>query len=169
MAILEGCGLWYVRCSPKHPNKKFNPENPTWEVQVRTSDKEKKKIWEANGIRVKAVVPDDGAPYWQANIKRKQFKKIGEENTAPPVVDGSLTPISDPNTIANGSIGNVQIYEFKYLKDGEQKSSITLMQIQVTTWLKSQGMKREDFSQTETEIIQTAPEAEMADGEDNDF
>ena len=175
MAILEGCSLWYTRCSPKHPNKKFNPENPTWEVQIRTTDKAKKKIWEENGIRVKAVLPDDGAPYYTANIKRKQFKKTGEENTPPPVVDGGLNPIPDPNTIANGSIGNVQIYEFKYFKDGEQRSSITLMQIQVTTWLKGPGMKREDFKPTETEIIATAAESELPaegssdEGSDSEF
>ena len=37
MAILKNCELWFAKLDPKRPNRKFNPENPTWEIQLRTN------------------------------------------------------------------------------------------------------------------------------------
>lgn len=157
MAVLNNCELWYVRCDPKYPNKKFNAENPTWEVQIRTHSKAEAKIWEENGLNVTPVIPDEGPVYFRANIKRNSFKKDGTANTAPPVTDGNLEPIN-PGTVSNGSIGNVRIYEFKYVKDGVQKSNITLMGIQVTTWLRGTTKRKSDFNPVATKVVDIAPE-----------
>ena len=45
MAILKNVELFYPRLDPKKPNSKFNKENPTWEVQIRTRDKKVKAEW----------------------------------------------------------------------------------------------------------------------------
>jgi len=124
MAILENCTLFYARLDPKRPNRKFDKENPTWEVQIRTSDKAQKKEWEKLHLPVKAIVPDDGEPYFRVNLKKRSKKeeiKEGEKvliPTAPvEVVDSDLETM-DPRYIGNGSIGDVRIWQYEYPKTG---------------------------------------------------
>lgn len=108
MSILNDCELWFVRCNPAHPNAKFNAENPTWETQIRTTRKEQKKEWESLGIKVNTVDPDEGPVYYKANLKKGIKKKDGSAADPVKIVDGNLQPL-DPDSIGNGSVGNIRI------------------------------------------------------------
>lgn len=161
MAILKNCELFFIKCDPKRPNDKFDKQNPTWEVQIRTTSKETRKEWEALKLPVKAIVPDDGPAYFRVNIKKKSVKADGTPATPVTVVNGKLEEI-DPNTIGNGSIGNVRIFQYDY-RDGKGVASI-LMGIQLTKHLVYVPKKRDDeFGFADTEVIE--PTAEEA-GED---
>lgn len=163
MAILKNCELWFAKLDPKRPNRKFHPENPTWELQLRTSNKDTKKEWEALGLNVKAIVPDEGAPYFRVNLSKKSLNKEGEPAKPVNVVDAKLKPI-DPSTIGNGSIGNVRIYQYEYTKKaGGQGIVSTVMAVQVTKHIVYTPKPTEDFDEldVDTEMVN---DSEPSDG-----
>lgn len=154
MPILRDCELWFAKLDPKRPNNTFNKEKPTWEVQIRTTSKEQKKEWENLGLSVKAVVPDEGDPFFRVNLRKKSIKEDGEAAGPVKVVGGNLEEI-DPNSIGNGSVGNVRIYQYEYSKLGGGKGvASVLMGVQVTTHLVYKPKPRSDeFEATDTVVI----------------
>lgn len=159
MAIVKDCELWFCKLDPKRPNSKFNKKNPTWEVQIRTSNKDQKKEWEALGLQVKAVVPDEGEPFFRVNLRKKSIKEDGDKAGPIKVVDGAMNEI-DPNSIGNGSIGNIRIFQYEYPKEGGGKGiASVLMGVQVTKHLVYKPKPRDDdFEATDTVVID--PDAE---------
>ena len=162
MPIVKDCELWFCKLDPKRPNNKFSKQNPTWEVQIRTTDKAVKKTWEELQLPVKAVVPDEGAPYFRVNLRKKSIKEDGEAASPIRVVNGKLEDI-DGNTIGNGSIGNVRLFQYEYpKKDGGKGVASVLMGVQVTKHLVYKPKPRNDeFGETDTEVIEP-------DGDDDD-
>lgn len=161
MAIIRDCEIWFAKLDPKRPNAKFNKKNPTWECQIRTISKEVKKQWEAMNLAVKAVVPDEGAPYFRVNLRKKSIKEDGEAASPVKVVNGHLEEI-DPNTVGNGSVGNLRIFQYEYPKEGGGKGiASVLMGVQVTKHIVYKPKPRDDdFDMTDTETI------DNDDGED---
>jgi single-stranded DNA-binding protein len=166
MAILKKVEIWFTKLDPKRPNARFDKDNPTWELQLRTTDRAVKKEWEAHGLPVKAVVPDeeDAVPFFRVNLKKrslKKDKKTGEmvDNEPVEVFDAKLKPI-DPRTIGNKSIGNVRIYQYDK-KDGSGKASI-LMGVQLTKHIVYEPKVGESFDELEeeTEMEAAAPQDE---------
>lgn len=165
MAILKGVEIWFAKLDPARPNAKFNKKQPTWEAQLRTKDRAKKKEWEALGLPVKAVVPDEGDPYFRVNLRKKSIKANGEEASPVPVVNGHLEAI-DPNSIGNGSIGNVRVFQYEYDKDTGGKGLATvLMGIQLTTHVLYQAKPRDDDFEMD-EWTQVAPDDAGDDDDD---
>jgi hypothetical protein len=167
MTILKNCPLFYCKVDPKRPNSKFNRENPTWEVQIRTTNKDQKKEWEQANLLVKPVVPDDGPPYWRVNLRKKSIRSNGEASTPVELIDGKLQPV-DPNTVGNGSVGNVKVYQYEYeKKQGGGKGIVSvLMGIQLVKHvLYTPKPRDDDFGDAgETEIVAE----EMADSAEDD-
>jgi len=161
MAILKNVELFYPRLDPKKPNAKFNKEQPTWEVQLRTRDKKVKAEWAGLNLKPKTVEDDNGV-YYSVSLRKKSKKKDGADNQPVTVVDGGLNPIS-PMSIGNGSIGNVRIFQYEY--GDEKKIASMLMAIQITK-LNEYIPKAsdDDFEMTDTEIVRVAD----ADGGDNE-
>jgi len=152
--ILSDCELWFCKLDPKRPNNKFNKKNPTWECQIRTSNKETKKVWESHNLNVKAVVPDEGQPYFRVNLRKKSIKEDGDNASPVNVIDGNMGEL-DPNTIGNGSIGNVRVFQYEYPKEGGGKGvASVLMGVQVTRHIVYKAKPRDDdFGQTDMETI----------------
>jgi len=167
MAIIRDCEIWFAKLDPKRPNAKYNKKNPTWECQIRTTSKEIKKSWEAMNLSVKAVLPDEGAPYYRVNLRKKSIKEDTEAASPVKVVNGGLEDI-DPNTIGNGSIGNIRIFQYEYPKDDKTKGiASVLMGIQITKHIVYKAKARDDdFDMTETETVDNADMSE--DNEDFD-
>jgi hypothetical protein len=168
--ILEGCELWFARLDPKRPNADFNPKNPTWEVQLRTTDKEVKKYWESLDMSVKAIVPDDDneKPYFRCNLKKRSIKSDGSAASPVKVVNGDLEPV-DPNSIGNKSIGNIRVFQYEYTnKAGEKKMAPVLMGIQLTTHILYVPKPREDdFEKATTTTIRPVDAPEAPDDNDD--
>lgn len=154
MALLTDCEIWFLRANPLKPNSKFDKENPTWECQIRTSSKTQKKTWAELNLNCKAVVPDDGDPYFRVNLKKSSIKKDGTAAEPVKVVNGALEPL-DPDTIGNGSIGNIRIFQYEYpKKEGGTGVATILMGIQITTHIEFERKAREDeFAPTDTTTI----------------
>jgi hypothetical protein len=161
MAIFKDCELWFAKLDPKRPNSKFNKKQPTWEIQIRTTDKAKKKEWEAGNLSVKAIVPDEGEPYFRVNLRKKSIKADGDAAGPVNVVNGHLDAI-DPNTIGNGSIGHVRVYQYEYEKEtGGKGIANVLMGIQLTKHIVYKAKAHDDdFGMQETETIEPDDEDE---------
>lgn len=170
MTILKDCEIWFAKLDPKRPSAKFNKLNPTWEMQIRTTDKVQRKEWEALSLSVKAVVPDDGIPYWRANLKKKSIRSK-EAGPAEPVtvVNAAREPL-DPNSIGNGSIGNLRLFQYDYPKeDGSKGIASILMAVQLTKHIVYVAPPREDFEDAgETETV-AREAADAEEGEDIPF
>lgn len=162
MPILKDCELWFAKLDPKHPNRKFNKKNPTWEVQIRTTNKEQKKQWELAGLSVKAVIPDDGPSYFRVNLRKKTIKADGEAASPVQVMTPRMEPV-DPNTIGNGSIGNIRIFQYKFPReDGTQGVASVLMAIQLRKHVVYKGQRRDDdFDMMDDDM-------EVVEAEEND-
>jgi hypothetical protein len=166
MPIIKDCELWFCKLNPKRPNNRFNKENPTWECQIRTKDKSVKKIWEEFSLPVKAVVPDDGEPYFRVNLRKKSIKEDKEPASPIRVINGKLEDI-DPDTIGNGSVGNIRVFQYEYPnKKGGKGIASVLMGIQVTKHIVYKPKPRNDeFDETDTETI----DADEHDDHQDDF
>ncbi len=156
--ILENVEVYYVKLD--RPNNTFSKSNPTWEVQCRTTSKEQKKEWEAQGLSVKPVVPDDDSPmYFKMSLRKNSIKKDGTPAEPPECVNGDKEPI-DPNTVGNGSICNIRVYQYDYMKGKPGEAQIPavgniLMGIQVLKHLVYTPAPRiyEEFGEAKTETI----------------
>ena len=174
MAILKNCEIWYVKANPKRPNKKMNPENPTWEVQCRTTEPAQREEWVELGFRPKLmqyksgdnegenILHANGKKQWRINITKHLYKRDGSNSSPVKVVNGQLDDI-DPDTIGNGSIANIRVFQYKYQKKGSSEEGIAsvLMSIQVTKHIIYKPKHNsEDFEMTETEVVQPPEEDE---------
>ncbi len=155
MPILKDVELWFPKLVPEKPSKKFNPDNPTWEVQLRTTDKAVKRQWEEMGLSVKPVVPDEGAPYFRVNLKKRSIKADGTNADPPEVINGAMQPV-DPETIGNGSIANVRIFQYTSRNKATNKEGVAtvLMGVQLTKHIIFVLKDHDDgFEVTDTEVI----------------
>ena len=170
MAIFENCALYFCRLDPKHPNSSFNKKNPTWEAQIRTSDVEQKKEWEEGNLYPKVIkypdghenegepiLDDDGKKQWRVNLRKRSFnEKDNEPAAAVKVIDGDMNDV-DPNSIGNGSIANVRVYQREYTnaENGKKGIASTLMAIQITKHVIYVPKPRDDdFKKTNTQRIE---------------
>jgi len=169
MAILRNVELWWARLNPKFPNSTFNKENPTWDIQIRTSDLQQKAEWQEAGLTPKLLShptgsPQEGEPMlnsegkriWRVDLRKRTKNKEGENLKPVLVVDGQLQSL-EPDLIGNGSTGNVRISQYKYDKGGKEMIGNTLMEVQITRLIKSIRKPREGFEITDMEVVEPAP------------
>jgi len=169
MAIIKNVQIYFAKLNPNRPNPKFNKKNPTWELQLRTSDKVQKAEWEKLGLAVKAVIPEEGAPYYRVNLKKKSIKEDGSPSSVVSVIDGKLKPI-DPDTIGNGSVANIRIFQYEYTNEGKKGIASVLMAVQLTKHLVYTAPPRDDdFEETETEAIEMSANDNKKPFNDDDF
>lgn len=173
MTILKNCEVWYCRLDPNRPNPALRPDNPTWELQIRTQDKAQRTEWKNAGIDVKPHredKTDDESPvlYYYANLKKKSISK--EKTKAQPVrvVDGIQRPL-DPTTIGNGSICNVRVYPYEYVYEGKKGHSVSLQAVQVVKHIVYVPDPEESFDDCETETILPEPKGAVGNHADEDF
>jgi len=167
MAILNNVELFFAKLDPKKPNATFDANNPTWEVQIRTRDKKVAKEWKDLNINVKTDDDDDGV-FYKANLKKKTKKANGEPQNPVKLLGGDLSDIN-PNTLGNGSIGNVRIYQYKYNVGGREGIASMLMAVQITTLKEYTPKPREDdFEMTEMTVVKVADNQDLSEEvEDN--
>jgi hypothetical protein len=167
MAILNNVEIFFAKLDPNKPNATFDANNPTWEVQIRTRDKKVAKEWKDLNINVKTDDDDDGV-FYKANLKKKTKKANGEPQNPVKLLGGDLSDIN-PNTLGNGSIGNVRIYQYKYNVGGREGIASMLMAVQVTTLKEYTPKPREDdFEMTEMTVVKVADNQDLSEEvEDN--
>lgn len=167
MAVIKNAELWFLKLDPKRPSTAFNKVQ--WEVQIRTKDKEVNKQWREMKLATKLIEDEKtGETYYRVNLHKKANKE-GDSYVGPvEVVDGKLKPLN-PNTVGNGSIGNIVIFQSEYVFEGKAGIRSTPMRIQVTLHKVYVPKKREEFEETETEtIMPDEDDYDSIDDEDGD-
>lgn len=184
MALIRNAAMYFVRLDPKHPNARWNPENPTWELQIRTSDPAQRDDWIALKLNPKLlkysdkskeldeageslagenILDAEGRKQWRVNLVRRSIKSDETKQTPPKVVNGHLEEI-DPNTIGNGSIGNISVFQYESQKDKDVMVSM-IRQVQVVKHIVYERQPGDDdFEILDTETI--IPEREDKDEEE---
>jgi hypothetical protein len=192
MAILKNCEIWFAKLNPSRPNSRMDPENPRWEVQLRTHDKDQFAAWKAEGLKPKllvhpegheeegqAIIDEKGQKTWRLNLGKNAFKRglskdtpLAQRKPNDPVevVDGKMRAI-DPDTIGNGSIANVRVFIREYTdnKTGKLAKAGTLMGLQLTKYIVYKQTAREEFDAEETEVIDLPDEAAEDDDGDGSY
>jgi hypothetical protein len=180
MAMIKNAEVHFVRCDPKRPNASYNKKNPTWEVQIRTSDLAQRDEWKKQNLNVKMlttkaegadeddpkvpVLTPDGKKIYRVNLKKGSIKKDLTKAEPVKVINGALEDI-DPNTIANGSRANIRVFQYDYKNDEGEGIASMLMAIQVIKHIVYVPKARDDdFDMQDTEVIM----AEDNDDEDED-
>jgi len=133
---------------------------------MRTSDKAQKEEWAKAGIKVTAVRDDEEGPikYWRANLRKKSIKSDGEKADPPKVINGKMQPV-EPNTIGNGSKGNVRIFQYDYKDNdtGVEGKACVLMGVQLTThilYTPKPNDNSDDFGEADYAVVDETPSAE---------
>ena len=172
--ILSNVELFFAKLDPKNPNSRFDQENPTWEVQIRTKDKAVAKSWKENNLRVNPDENDDGV-FYRTNLKKKSKKRDGSDMKPVNVVAGDLSAI-DPATIGNGSLANLSVFQYEYNVGGKEGIASMLMGVQITMLNEYTPRPKEGgFAPTEFKVNKLADNQEVdadmvsGDSKDDDF
>jgi hypothetical protein len=170
MAILKNIPMQWVKLDPNRPAPAFGDGGPKWEFQAVTKNKAQADEWKAANISVK-LIELDGGMAWKASFRKSTTKKDGTPNKPVEVKNGFLQPM-DPNTIGNGSVCNVRVFQYEYEvkaengKGGKKGISTMLMEVQVTKLVEYKAQPGESFDVEQMEVIPIA-DREGSD-DDND-
>jgi len=126
--VIRNAELYWTKMDPENPVKPFDKFQ--WEVQLRTNDKSTAKEWKDRGLPVKQA-EYEGDKFYSLNLKKLAVSTAGKKLTPPRCVDGALNPL-DPNTVGNGSIGNVQYQPRDWEMGGKSGVVYDLIAVQVT-------------------------------------
>jgi hypothetical protein len=158
--ILSNVELYFAKLDPANPNSRFDKDNPTWEVQIRTKDKAVAKEWKDNNLRVTPDENDEGV-FYRANLKKKSKKRDGSDMAPVNVVAGDLSPVN-PSTIGNGSIANLSVFQYDYKVSGKEGIASMLMGVQITTLNEYTPRPKEGgFAPTEFKVNKLADNQEV--------
>jgi len=158
--ILSDVELYFAKLDPANPNSRFDKDNPTWEVQIRTKDKAVAKEWKDNNLRVTPDENDEGV-FYRANLKKKSKKRDGSDMAPVNVVAGDLSPVN-PLTIGNGSIANLSVFQYDYKVSGKEGIASMLMGVQITTLNEYTPRPKEGgFAPTEFKVNKLADNQEV--------
>lgn len=145
----------------------------------------KRKVRDENGEVVldemgeekqELVMSDEGKPYFFVKVRRKvQLDENGNialgRNGQPKIVNlvgGDLSQIN-PNKIGNKSVGNVNLYQYEYVHEGQKKVANSLMGIQVTRLVEYESTN-EGFKPTSMEVVKpTSPESDNEHASDHEY
>ena len=165
MAILKNVEIWWVKCDPKRPEAAYGDGKPKWSCQIRTSDAAQRDEWKSHSIKV-TPVEADGKIYYKASLRKPTTNKDGEASAAPEILNGAMDAI-DPNTVGNGSVANIRIFEYDYqIKQGDKyvpKKGVMLMKMQVTKLIVYKAQAGDEFDVVETEVVDTTATDEEFD------
>lgn len=161
--ILNGVRLFWIKCDPAKPVAPLDEGKPDrWEAQLRIDLDDKVNVETVQGAKIpfKTIteVADGEKPYMRLSVHKPVVNREGKALKPVDVINGALQAI-DPNTIGNGSVGNVRLHVYPYelrhkTTNKVTKSGITsmLMGIQVTT-LKVYRSTRNDFKAADYTVV----------------
>jgi len=166
--ILKDVTVNYVRVDPARPDMNFNKERGgQWSFQIFTRKKEQAKEWREANIDVKMDEDDEGA-YYKATLSKPVLKADKLTKSEPiEVVNGDLVAI-DPNSIGNGTVCNIRVYQYEYTHEGLKNiktlpQALQVLKHIVNTWKPG---PREGFEPAVTETIEPK---ELPDNDAEDF
>lgn len=150
--LLENVEISWVKFDAANPDLGFDKKSPQYSCTVKTDNKVNAEAWKKAGVNVKPA-EENGKVVYAATLKKKIYADAdGKYTTQPPaVVDKQLQPITNTNSIGNGSKGNVQVRLKPYDYMGKQGISVQLLAMQVTDLKEYQSGNTLEFKAIDTE------------------
>lgn len=158
--VVQGKAFW---ASVQSPNTTYDP---VYSVDL-VVDLETAKRLKAEGLEVKKKKEGDKgfeAGDLVVKFKRKAFKKSGEPNSAPTVVDAKKNPFSE--LIGNGSVVKVSYTPFEWSYAGKSGTTGWLNAVQVIEHVPYEGGFGVDEFESEEG---TDSKPELSDFDDSPF
>lgn len=158
--VIKNAEVWWLHMDPESPDE--YQDDIFWSITIRTRDKLVKKEWEAQLLNV-AMKEDDDGVFYQCTFRRNTVNAKGKSAVCPPVVNGKLRNI-DSNTVGNGSIANINLFQ-RPNRQTPGKWVSTLMGVQVVVhkvYIPSEN-SGPMFTECQTETIQPAPDEDVQD------
>jgi hypothetical protein len=136
MPILNNVELWWAKVNPSKPERYEGKGPAKFSIQLRVKDKKTKESLEKEyGFKFSPLEVEDKIVY-KTSISRYAYasgpdgkEDMNKPNKPVTVILGDGTPV-DPDTIGNGSVGNVSFF------CKEDKSGRTLKGIQILKLMK---------------------------------
>ena len=154
--LLQNVDISWVKFDSASPDMGYDKKSPQYSCTVSTTNKVDAEAWKKASINVKPK-EENGKVVYSVTLKKKIYADAdGKYTTKPPaVVDKSLQPITNVNSIGNGSKGNVQVRLKPYDYMGKQGISVQLLAMQITDLKEYQGGDSLEFKalDTDTAII----------------
>ena len=138
--LMNNVEISWVKFDPANPDMGFDKKTPQYSCTVTTANKVDADAWKKAGVNVKPK-EENGKVIYTTTLKKKIYlNDDGKNNTKPPaVVDKQLQPITETQTIGNGSKGNAQVRLKPYTYNGTSGISVQLLALQVTDLKEYQG------------------------------
>ena len=153
--LLNNVDLSWVKFDPANPDSGFDKKSPQYSCTVQTDNKVDAEAWKKSGMNVKPKDENNKVVYSVTLKKKIYLDETGKNSTKPPaVVDKQLQPVN-PNTIGNGSKGNVQVRLKPYSYMGKEGISVQLLAVQITDLKEYQGAEALEFTSidSDTDVI----------------
>lgn len=169
MAIIKDIEIWHVKLNPLRPAKNMDPKKPSrWELQIRTSSKDVRKALAEMNIVMKPMREDKADDeskvlYYYKSLHKPTINAKGEKTQPVQVVNGKGGDV-DPNTIGNGSIANLMVFQYEYTFEGKSGISTMLQRVQLRKHILYVPHAGEEFEDCETEVVEAAPRASKPAG-----
>jgi hypothetical protein len=165
--LLKNVTIRYAKLNPDRPDKKMVKEG-RWSLQMITRSREQAKEWKDAQIKTKMDEDEEGV-YWVANLGKRATKADGSPAAPIEVVNGSKVAI-DPNSLGNGSICNIKIYQRPYVNKETGANMIQNMLTGVQVKVHKVYVPRvyEEF-EDEGETTTYMPEGSTTDDDDDDI
>lgn len=150
--LLNNVDISWVKFDQANPDLGFDKKSPQYSCTIKTTNKADAEAWKQAGINLKPI-EENGSMAWTATLKKKIYADAdGKFTTQPPaVVDKQLQPITNTNSIGNGSKGNVQVRFKPYEYMGKKGISTQLLAVQITDLKEYQGGDSLEFKPIDTE------------------
>ena len=153
--LLKNVQLYWVKLDPKNPDKGFGGDKPNWCVEIRTRNKAQAGEFKTAGLNVKTNDDDNGI-FYSVRLSKPTHNKNGKPFDPVPVVGPDLMPLANVNSIGNGTVANVKVYQFEWEFGGKTGKSSRLDAIQVVELIeykKEAGGNRWGFELVDDEGI----------------
>ena len=178
MAVIKNVVINWLNADPKRPQQYKGQGRRRWQVTMLTDNKAEATRWKSEyGFRV-TPVESEGKLQYQARLSRKAYAALeGSDGMADDLTKPQERPVSvigadgssiDPNTVGNGSVGDVSFNVFTR-PDGEVFR--TLKAIMIRRWVQRKPFEDEDAFDLDgkLEVITEDSKGSKEDDDDNLF
>lgn len=171
MAIIKDVMLFWLDADPERPRQYQGKGRRRWGVQIRTSDKAEATRWTKEfGMKV-TPEEEDGKIVYRAKLSRPAYSAEKDSDGQIDDMSEKRKPVNvmlgngdtlDPNTVGNGSRGDVALDLFVRPGDGEKFR--TLKTVCVRHWVKREPFVDEDAMSFSDDVTVVEAEATKDDG-----
>ena len=162
MPVIKDVEMYWVKLDPEYPVAKYLKKTmKEWSLEIRTPDRDVADVWEDEfHLRPKKIKDEDsGKTYYRAKLQKLAIANTEDpasKMSYPVEVVGPQLQAINPQTVGNGSIGDVMVSFRDWTFEGKKGITADLRKVRVKK-LVEYYREFEEFDELdeELEIIDT--------------